>query len=469
MAINIQPINPTTDNFADFWSKVNQIIDALENEVALKGDTDEFVANTMFTNEISGGKPGEPATLTVKTNVTFEGANNILGFVSNYTIAGANTTHFILTANNVTGKLRLASKADIGGANSGLDADLLDGQHGDYYLDAANFTGKLPNSLFPSALPAANGSNLTSLTASNLVGTLPNSVFPATLPAINGSNINNLDISKADRGTLSPDRVPAGTFVPTGTILDFAGSTAPAGYLICAGQAVSRTTYADLFAVIGTTYSGGNGSTTFNLPDLRGRVIAGIDNMGGSNANRLGGVSFSTTGLGGVGGSSTVTLTTNQIPSHSHSGTTAASGSHNHTGTTTTNGNHSHSGWTDAQGSHTHSGWTDVQGNHAHAVPTTIGPSQTGPAGYSVAPGPVANPATYSTTASGQHSHNVSTNAAGSHTHNVGMSANGDHAHTFTTSTAANHTHTFTTESTGSGQAHENVQPTMLMNKIIKT
>lgn len=74
--------------------------------------------------------------------------------------------------------------------------------------------------------------------------------------------------------------------MPIGTVLPFAGSTAPTGWLLCNGQAVDRTVAADLFAVIGTTYGSGNGTTTFNLPDLRGRVVAGKDTTTGS-ANRL--------------------------------------------------------------------------------------------------------------------------------------------------------------------------------------
>ena len=63
-----------------------------------------------------------------------------------------------------------------------------------------------------------------------------------------------------------------------GIIEMFAGSTAPTGWLICDGSAVSRTTYATLFAVVGTTYGTGDGSTTFNLPDMRGRVAVGVGN-----------------------------------------------------------------------------------------------------------------------------------------------------------------------------------------------
>lgn len=67
-----------------------------------------------------------------------------------------------------------------------------------------------------------------------------------------------------------------GRVVP-GIVEAFAGGATPNGYLLCNGQAVSRTTYAELFAVIGVTYGAGNGSTTFNIPDLKGRVVVGLD------------------------------------------------------------------------------------------------------------------------------------------------------------------------------------------------
>lgn len=75
--------------------------------------------------------------------------------------------------------------------------------------------------------------------------------------------------------------------VKIGSMVAFGGITAPAGWLLCFGQAVSRTTYALLFAIIGTAYGVGDGTTTFNLPDRRGRVSIGKDNMGGSAANRI--------------------------------------------------------------------------------------------------------------------------------------------------------------------------------------
>lgn len=76
-------------------------------------------------------------------------------------------------------------------------------------------------------------------------------------------------------------------FLAPGIVQQYAGSSAPVGWLLCYGQAVSRATYAGLFQVIGTAFGAGDGSTTFNLPDLRGRVVAGADNMGGTAAGRL--------------------------------------------------------------------------------------------------------------------------------------------------------------------------------------
>jgi microcystin-dependent protein len=103
--------------------------------------------------------------------------------------------------------------------------------------------------------------------------------------------------------------------VPTGTVSAFAGSAAPTGYALCDGSEVNRTTQAALFAVIGTTYGVGDGSTTFNLPDLRGRVVAGLDSADNVLNDTT---SIDGTALGEVGGDDVHTLTEAQMPSHSH-------------------------------------------------------------------------------------------------------------------------------------------------------
>ena len=78
--------------------------------------------------------------------------------------------------------------------------------------------------------------------------------------------------------------VPA---IPAGMVFTFAGATAPSGFLLCNGAAVSRTTYAGLFAAINTIYGVGNGTTTFNLPDLRAEFIRGLDSGRGIDVDRI--------------------------------------------------------------------------------------------------------------------------------------------------------------------------------------
>ena len=112
-----------------------------------------------------------------------------------------------------------------------------------------------------------------------------------------------------------------------GRLEDFAGSAAPAGFLLCDGSAVSRTTYADLYNAIGTAWGAGDGSTTFNVPDLRGRSTIGV---GSVNTNGQ-----PTIALAGVGGESGHTLITSEMPGHAHSDS-----GHNHAITDPT---HTHS------------------------------------------------------------------------------------------------------------------------------
>lgn len=114
---------------------------------------------------------------------------------------------------------------------------------------------------------------------------------------------------------------------PPGAVIPYAGSSAPAGWLLCYGQAISRTTYAVLFTAISTTYGAGDGSTTFNLPDLRGRVVAGQDDMGGSSANRLTGLTDGVNGdtLAAAGGLESTTLTEAQLPAITPAGSVSVS------------------------------------------------------------------------------------------------------------------------------------------------
>jgi len=105
--------------------------------------------------------------------------------------------------------------------------------------------------------------------------------------------------------------------IPTGCIIPWSDTSVPTGFLECNGAAVSRSTYATLFAIVATTYGSGNGSTTFNLPDLKDNVPLGRSNSAAlastGGANTVG-------STGNVGGSTAnATLATAQLASHSHS------------------------------------------------------------------------------------------------------------------------------------------------------
>ena len=109
--------------------------------------------------------------------------------------------------------------------------------------------------------------------------------------------------------------------LPSGIVLPYGGTSAPSGFILADGSSLSRTTFAALFAIFGTTY-GSDSGTTFTVPDLRGRVVAGQDDMGGASANRLTGLSGGVNGdtLGGAGGAETHLLTGVQsgVAAHNH-------------------------------------------------------------------------------------------------------------------------------------------------------
>jgi len=130
-----------------------------------------------------------------------------------------------------------------------------------------------------------------------------------TLPGADGTNGQMLQTNGS--GALSFTTVAG---VPSGAVFCMAVATVPSGYLECDGAAVSRTTYAVLFAVVGTQYGAGNGSSTFNLPDLRGEFIRGFDN-----------------GKGTDNGRSIASSQSDQNKQHDHTATSSFSGDdHNH-------------------------------------------------------------------------------------------------------------------------------------------
>ena len=199
------------------------------------------------------------------------------------------------------------TNVDAGNIVSGtLDADRLDS------VPASTLTGTIHTDRIPnlSADKITSGSLDVDRVPTGIPGT---SVEVAT--EIARGTVERASDEEVDAGTDDERYVtPAGVqrrHIPTGAILDFAGSSAPDGYLLCDGQVVSRTTYAALYAVVGDTWGNGNGSTTFNVPDLRGRTTIGVDGSAGRQGGDL-------SDLGETGGSSVHTLTTAQMPAHRH-------------------------------------------------------------------------------------------------------------------------------------------------------
>lgn len=166
-------------------------------------------------------------------------------------------------------------------------------------------------------------------------------------------------------GGLNIDGIMGGS-VPTGLIVPWSAfyNNMPNGWLACEGQAISRTTYNKLYNIVSTQYGSGNGSSTFNVPDLRGRVIAGYN---GSNSN------FND--VGKKGGSETHKLTMSEMPSHNHSGSTNSTGNHKHDmrgwRLTTNGGSYKVRAREDISGDGWDGGNIGYSGNHSHSFSTS--------------------------------------------------------------------------------------------------
>lgn len=171
--------------------------------------------------------------------------------------------------------------------------------------------------------------------------------------------------------------------LPPGSLFPFAGSSAPSGFLICDGAAISRATFSDLFSAIGTLYGAGDGTTTFNLPNLAGRMVLGV-----SGAHTL----------ASTGGAENHTIAVSEMPSHTHTGTTDSSGSHTHS---VNDPGHSHLSMTGRDdGNVTNQAGQAPPGDANQNDSSFVVPTSTQTTGISI-------------NAAGAHTHTFTTNAAG--------------------------------------------------------
>ena len=252
---------------------------------------------------------------------------------------------------------------------------------------------------------------------------------------------------------------------PIGMLADFAGPSAPSGWLICDGRSVSRATYSELFAIIGTSWGAGDGSSTFALPNMAGRSGVGPGTM-----TDQAGTSFTFTFATYRGyGSQTITqanlpaynLVTDQQGLHTHGGWAVGA---NHDHTTDSQGNHVHTGYTDLQGDHTH-GINDPGHTHSYTL------SQIGAGArvqYGTSEDVVNTGQTTSVSATG-----ISIVVAGAHQHNLSIATAGNHSHTTTYSgnlysaITQDGAHTHNVNLNGGGVAMTIQNPVAVVTKII--
>lgn len=231
--------------------------------------------------------------------------------------------------------------------------------------------------------------------------------------------------------------------IPVGMSMTWRGENAiPDGFLVENGSDVSRTTYADLFAEIGTRYGSGDGSTTFTLPDRLGRVDRGISNV---------------SDLGNTGGSDTVSLTSGQIPGHTHSM------SHSHTNSHTHSISHNHASATSSSsGVHMHE--TRSRGTNPSGLPYTPQPVVWYPNGTSS--GGTSNTWNYGSYGGTAHEDDLVTDNSSSHTHTVNLPNYSGTSGGSSSSTTS--TFTGNTGSTGSGNAVTVTNPYLEGIPVIK-
>lgn len=285
---------------------------------------------------------------------------------------------------------------------------------------------------------------------------------------------------KGDQGNPGQDGV-----LPPAVFLWTAELVAPVGYLLAFGQFVQQASFPILYGKIGHRFNNGidPGDGTFRIPDARGRTIFGDDAAGGSNANRI----ATANALAASGGVAAALIALNEMPSHTHGGTTGnQSVDHTHSGTTgNDNTEHTHSGSTGTMSSdHGHSGSTGgISVNHTHVAndgrnfQTANGANIVTPAGaaYTLVQNNSNSVAGATGTVSADHGHAFSTGGiSANHTHAFttgGRSAFHQHAIT-TGGVSANHTHSFTTGvPTGyaAQTALSKLPPYLILNPIIST
>lgn len=333
---------PTLDN-AERVLVTARSTDTLTITRAQGGTTAKAIAagwrfsNTIVTDDILNASTvtDELMTGTVNgTNKVFTTGSNFSGIqvykngvamhrTDDFTITGANQITFVTapaTGTKLTASYIIGSQTMINGSNSSIldetPAGTVNSSNKTFTTARAYIAGSLQ--VYINGVKQKRVTHFTETTPASGIFTMSDAPVTGDDIMVNYHYVQSV-YGNAD----TVDGYHYYDAAPIGAGMDYWAETLPsANWMFAYGQAISRTTYAALFALIGTVYGTGDGSTTFNLPDKRGRVSAGQDDMGGTSANRLTGQSGGLNGdtLGATGGAEGVALTSGQLASHTHTG-----------------------------------------------------------------------------------------------------------------------------------------------------
>ena len=464
-------------NFGDSLFLSQNFIDSLTANIYNNGDT--LLYNETFISSLRDSIDTDVDSITLTGTIlhVYENGNDRTVDLSSLSDNDADPTNEIQTISETGNTITLSNG---GGTVTDTDTQLSEAQvdafanNNGYLTSFTEVDGSVTNELQTisrtgSNIALSNGGGNVSINDADSSPTNENNISISlsgnTLSIVDNGGTINVDLSPLVNNAIA-------NAVPAGTVNAYAGASAPTGYLVADGSAISRTTYPNLFTAIGVMYGNGNGSTTFNLPNYNGQFLRGVDNGQGTDLDAA-----SRTNRGdGTTGDAVGTKQTNQTLAHNHAvnppnTNTNTTGNHLHTvnppnTNTNTTGNHLHTvnppnTNTSTTGNHRHSvdppnTNTSTNGNHRHLMRFNQQQDDSGSGG-------AANDMTVAGSGynkwsdyAGNHRHSVNIPAfnsaySGNHRHSVDIAqfnsnTTGNHAHSvdiaqFNSNTTGNHAH----------------------------
>ena len=295
------------------------LVDFQDASVLTEAALDNAVLQSLYLSEETTDEAG----LLLGTSGTYEAGSKRISAVADPVDGQDVATKAWIEANVTAGFYLGAQDAD---PTADLEGDAL--SEGDYFLNTTTNAVRIySDGAWMDAVAASAG--LPSATASGFGKFIVQSTDDSSYEQLSDQGSSGEILTSNGADALPSFQAPAAG-IPTGVISMWPTATAPTGHLLCEGQTISRTTYADLYAVLGDIYGNGDGSTTFEVPDMRGQFVRGTDNGAsidpdaGSRTNRG----------DGTGGDNVGSKQAFATDAHSHSVgslATASGGSHTHT------------------------------------------------------------------------------------------------------------------------------------------